>query len=356
MKKTEEYIKSLSNNKERQKHSLSVINSTRLKETLELPQKQVTMSPKSPQIILRNNSKLLSPILSPTQNLSILDSPKLKTKQTNGDKNSYPTAKSTESPKKVDQGCFTSVTCSGVFSRKSDVTAKGHARHPSLTKSEIQIQMYVDANSKQNNGSNIIQATGTISRAIEPENEKLTNLPPAIGGISGKNSPTKIPSPVHSSLSRPRSRNSINSLNIDLSDSSLETESFLKPTQNYINSLQKRLSLDSDQESDYDNKCNLRLNNESQKSLHVRHNSFDDKNLKLLNKLEHFQNKNLQGIDQTFTNKLNQYPQQAKSLHKVQNSPNNSPIRRSSSFSTKNPFINVQTKLANVTPKETNIK
>lgn len=282
MKKTEEYLESL------------------------------TKKPASPK-------RLLSPILSPTQNLSIVDR-----KDTEMNKILYPTVRAKTGIHGVDQGCFTSVTSSGAFSRKGDT--RKHTRQPSLTKSEVQIQTYVDIGCAHSNGP--------PASVVEPPAPKVTNLPPAIGGVSG--SPTKIPSPVHSV--RPRSRNSVSSLNIDLSDSSLETESFLKPTQNYINSLQKRLSLDSDS-SDYDNKTNLRLNNETcdllkQKSLHVRHNSFDDKHLKISNKLEHFQNKNLQGIDQTYTNKLNQY------RHKLQNSPNNSPIRRSSSFSNKNQFIN----------------
>ncbi|KAK4873298.1 hypothetical protein RN001_015327 [Aquatica leii] len=335
MKKTEEYIQSLTITKEQRPRptSIGIVRSK--------PQEQV-LHPNIPEP--SKNQKALSPILSPTQNLSIVDV------DTTINKILYPSPKSKTGINfdGFDQGCFTSVTSSGAFSRKDDSKRKGHTRQPSLTKSEVQIQTYVDVGCTHSNG---------VVQTQTPE-EPVANLPPAIGGISGKSSPTKIPSPLHTSLTRPRSRNSVSSLNIDLSDSSLETESFLKPTQNYINSLQKKISLDSDQDSDYDSKNNLRLNNETrdllkQKSLHVRHNSFDDQNIKISNKLEHFQNKNLQGIDQTYTNKLNQYSQK---VHKLQNSPNNSPIRRSSSFSNKNQFIN-QPKVSNLgTTKDVNIR
>lgn len=437
MKKTEEYIRSLSNGKERPRRptlpransagnartkDVTYLKSKEQPQVLQVAQKQLIPSPKSPNIpqspnifsqsssqknIFEQKPKVLSPIMSPTQNMSITDVPneqnKIKNDNETYEKILYPSPKAKTGisiEQVLDQGCFTSVTSSGAFSRRTEIKDKGHTRQPSLTQSEIQVQMYVDAGSGQNNG--IVHAALTVNRpsgkviekqeitkmsetknnidrksSTESDNceptvvhgnllmGKVANLPPAVGGISGKSSPTKIPSPVHTALSRPRSRNSVSSLNIDLSDSSLETESFLKPTQNYINSLQKRLSLDSDQDSDYDNKCNLRLNNETQdllkqKSMHVRHNSFDDKNVKISNKLEHFQNKNLQGIDQTYTNKLNQYSQN-KVVHKIQNSPNNSPIRRSSSFSAnKNQFINVQPKVTNLSPtgvpKDTNIR
>ncbi|KAF5300714.1 hypothetical protein FQA39_LY11076 [Lamprigera yunnana] len=319
MKKTEEYLQSLIVNKEQ--------SAAKLKETKTSKQCNVLEALKS--------QKTLSPILSPTQNLSIID-------VVEQDKILYPSPKAkTGINCGHDQGCFTSVTSSGAFSRKGESKIKEHIRQPSLTKSEVQIQTYVD----------ICNHTNGVVQTMTPEEKapsKVINLPP-----SGKNSPSKIPSPVHA-LIRPRSRNSVSSLNIDLSDSSLETESILKPTQNYIHSLQKRISLDSDQDSDYDTK--IRLNNETrdlmkQKSLHVRHNSFDDRNAKISNKLEHFQNKNLQSIDQTYTNKLNQYLPQTK-VHKLQNSPNNSPIRRSSSFSNKNQFIN-QPKIPN---KDINIR
>ncbi|KAK5640132.1 hypothetical protein RI129_010943 [Pyrocoelia pectoralis] len=343
MKKTEEYIKSLSKSKQRRSLPARPNSAGYIYGKPTPPSKPPKT--KSPTLLQspKEKSRILSPILSPTQNLSIVDQ-----KNTEMNKILYPSSRA-KTGIGYDQGCFTSVTSSGAFSRKGE-TSK-HTRQPSLTKSEVQIQTYVDVGCAHSNG------TAPIEPKMSPEHKsKLTNLPPAVGGISGKTSPTKIPSPVHSALSRPRSRNSVSSLNIDLSDSSLETESFLKPTQNYINSLQKRLSLDSDPDSDYDNKTNLRLNNETcdllkQKSLHVRHNSFDDKNLKISNKLEHFHNKNLQSIDQTYTNKLNQY------AHKLQNSPNNSPIRRSSSFSNKNQFINPpKVSNLNITTKDINLR
>lgn len=329
MKKTEEYVRSLINNCHKPLPTKQLVSKSRLK--AKLPQSpDLTSAPQSPILPTQNikNLKLLSPILSPTQNMSI-ESP-----------TQMPTSKET------DYGCFTSVTSSGAFSRKGEFKEKRHARRPSLTKSEIQIQTYTeDAQS----------GSGILMRRSDKEVHEIENLIQAVKNLppSGKNSPSKIPSPIHS-LSHPRSHSSVSSLNIDLSDSSLETESFLKPTQNYINSLQKRLSLDSDSDS----KCNIRLNNEAaaqhivkQKMMHVRHNSFDDRNLKISNKLEHFQSKNLQGIDQTYTNKLNQY-QMHKTVHKIQNSPNNSPIRRSSSFSSKQQN---QPKLSNLS-KDSNIR
>lgn len=332
-------------------------------------------------------TKKLSPILSPTQNISITQHVHEETeKMNNSDLNNktvnkilFPSPKARTGnglEQLADQGSIISVTSSGAFRPKTEKLKP--KRQVNLTQTEVQVEAY--------NPENIVHATFTISKSsttkltaniihvgesipvksndlanVDCNSDvgrvqaslcvgKKTNLPPAIGGMSGKVSPTKIPSPVHS-VSRPRSRNSVNSLNIDLSDSSLETESYLKPTQNYINSLQQRLSLDSDNENDFNTKY---LNNDTrnllkQKPTHTRHNSFDDRNLKS-NKLEHFQNKNLL-IDQTYTNVLNQYQNK-----KIQNSPNNSPIKRSSSFSTKNQ-INTQTKCSNLTTnKESNIR
>lgn len=339
-----------------------------------------------------DKSKLLSPILSPTQNMSIIQAIE-NPKQMNNDNDDlhnktftkimFPSPKSKTGiglEQAVDQGSVISVTSSGAFRSKSE-KQRGHVRQLSLTKSEIHVEAYTG-----DRDEGIVHAAVTVTRA-KPVNlstnivnvqsinaksadnkggengddsnvvyanlvmEKVTNLPPS----SGKTSPTKIPSPVHN-ISRPRSRNSVSSLNIDLSDSSLETESYLKPTQNYIMTLERRLPLDSDHDSDYDNKYNnIPLNNDTrnllkQKLTHVRHNSFDDRNLKVLNKLEHFQNKNLQGIDQT-AKVLNQYPQN-KVVHKIQNSPNNSPIKRSSSFSNKNQMNTKNTNLQ----KDTNLR
>lgn len=283
----------------------------------------------------------------------------------------------------LDQGSVISITSSGAFRSKSEQEKK-HVRQLSLTKSETHVEAYVGGKSEDegiihaaltvnrpkavNLSTNIVNVQSIPTQTCDSKSNgndvicdsygnlvlgKVSNLPPSIGGISGKVSPTKIPSPKHN-LSRPRSRNSVSSANIDLSDSSLETESYLKPTQNYIMTLERRLPVESE-DSDYENKY-VTLNNDTrnllkQKLTHVRHNSFDDRNLKVFNKLEHFQNKNLQGIDQT-PKVLNQYTQN-KVIPKIQNSPNNSPIRRSSSFSTKNQ-INV--KNTNIVQKETNIK
>lgn len=134
--------------------------------------------------------------------------------------------------------------------------------------------------------------------------------------------PTKIPSPIHS-LSRPRSRTSL-----ELTD---ETELYLKQTQNVITSLQAR------------------LNSETQ-TKHVRHNSFDSKNTTnvLNNKLVNFQTKTFQNIDQT--KQPNVGIATRSPTHKLYNSPNNSPIKRSNSFSIKqiSSFINTCTPSSDV--------
>lgn len=332
--------------------------------------------------------KKLSPILSPTQNFSVVESFEDRVKVMNNggveentsfNKIMFPSLKSKSgisSEQEIDQGSVISITSSGAFRPRSEKEKK-QARMLTLTKSAIQVETYTeDAYSssdnivhatlslnKPNNLPNLTTNIINLSENVTLKNNeiqnhsdldsiqkrKVTNLPPSVGGVSGKQSPTKIPSPVHSNRSQ-HSRNSSSSLNVDLSDSSLETESYLKPTQNIINSLQQKLSLDSDNESDYKPKI---LNNDARnlikmKPTHVRHNSFDDRSLKS-NKLEHFQNKNLL-IDQT-SNLFNQYQNKT---HKIQNSPNNSPIRRSSSFSTKNQ-INLQSKCSNI-PKENNLR
>lgn len=339
----------------------------------------------TPQKTQRNTSyevhqqktKMLSPILSPTQNISITDNVQEDKEKMNNVETDILNKTFTKilfpSPKAkngngleqcVDQGSIISVTSSGAFRPKNEV--KSYKKKINLTQTEVQVEAY--------NPESIVHATFTINR---PTSAKLTanivhvgesipnmnnteshsnigkivNLPPAVGGVSGKISPTKIPSPVHT-ITRPRSRNSISAINVDLSSDNMDTESFLKPTQNYITTLQQKLSFDSDNENEY-------LNNDArnlikQKPTHARHNSFDDRSLKS-NKLEHFRNKNLL-IDQTYTNVLNQYT--PNKVHKIQNSPNNSPIRRSSSFSTKNQ-INTQPKCSNLEtniPKELNIK
>ncbi|RZC42252.1 GPI-anchored adhesin-like protein PGA55 [Asbolus verrucosus] len=404
-KKTEEYIKNL--NTYKQKSETDAVKTTQelnLNETSEVTVQSPKPSNKFMQQSTPNyknfahkaNAKMLSPILSPTQNLSITQNDDGKQVNSDGDdlanktftKIMFPSPKARNGNglgQLVDQGSVISVTSSGAFRSKSE-KEKPNVRKLSLTKSEIQVEAYVGDKVEVNenvfhvavtsNKNNLRKLTANIVnvQSISTKNNdingtsdekmvggnlvvgKVSNLPPTVGSFSGKVSPTKIPSPIHT-LSRPRSRNSISSLNVDLSDSSLETESYLKPTQNCINSLQQRLSLDSDQDSDYDNKYGLQLNNTphnllKQRATHIRHNSLDDKSMKISNKLEHFQSKNLQGIDQTYSNMFNQYN---KVMHKIQNSPNNSPIRRSSSFSTKNQ-INIPAKNTNLVQQESNLR
>ncbi|KAK9885780.1 hypothetical protein WA026_013650 [Henosepilachna vigintioctopunctata] len=381
IEKTQEYIRSLANfdrylqiNEKEKSHtpdlklskagSKSCINSD-VSKTLNHPQS--------------SSDKLLSPILSPTQNLSITE-----TVNPNTDNQldqtftriMIPTEKSKKKnglDQLIDRGSVISVTSSGVFRSNKEAENKP-PRRLSLTKSEIQVEAYVDESIKVEQPSkqfsykrvvtpklsaNVINVQNISVKSKDMEEgsdgeevrpELVPHLPPAVGGISGKNSPTKIPSPINT-LSRPRSRNSLSSQNIDLSDSSIETESYLKSTQSCINSLQKRLSLDSDQDSDLDNKYGIALNNTAhsllkQKTSHTRHNSLDGRGIKISNKLEHFQSKNLQGIDQTYVNKFNQCAA-TQVIQKIQNSPNNSPIRRSSSFSLKNQ-INLGNKNINI--------
>lgn len=275
-------------------------------------------------------------------------------------------AKKPKDHEECDRGVFTLVTTSGVLNKRPQY--KGHNRQPSLVKSVVAVETYPTTMST-NNGAQIVHSAvyvpqNIVEQRIEPKSPTETNrsinkgyivqknskvesveymeqLPlNTSGGSSGKNSPTKIPSPIHTLKSR--NRNSYCSTNDFYSDSSLETESYLKPTQNIITSLQQRLSLDSDSDDHHERKYNMPLNNEAKvllksKPVHVRHNSFDDKNLnKLPNKLEHFHCKNLQTIDQTLKT-CNQYSHN-KIVH--QNSPNNSPIRRSSSLSLKNQLDN----------------
>ncbi|KAJ8966586.1 hypothetical protein NQ314_003438 [Rhamnusium bicolor] len=133
-------------------------------------------------------------------------------------------------------------------------------------------------------------------------------------------------------------------MNVEFSDSSLDTDLILRPTQNYINSLQQRLSLDSDPDSDYDARYGMQLNNTAhllkQRASHTRHNSLDDRTMNISNKLEHFQNKNLQGDPAVFQQKIKSIPQKNTNVINPQkesnicNSPSltrNSSIQRSSS-------------------------
>ncbi|XP_049819674.1 uncharacterized protein LOC109596240 isoform X2 [Aethina tumida] len=387
--KTEQYIRSLAEAREKKIPPLNIKENEVVKavQMLKLNEETALKSPKSPlgrRSFLPPCSpklipvKTLSPITSPTQNISITAT--LQEKINNSDEvvlnNTFtkimypsPKAKNNGLDEFVDQGSVISVTSSGAFRSKSDKPKRKY----SLSKSEVQVEAFIDDKPVFNEVTEVKPSRNTpklTANIVNVQNIEVnkpnisiegygklgttTNLPPAVGGYSGKNSPTKIPSPIHTY--RPRSRGSI-SHNIDLSDSSLDTENILKPTQNFINSLQQRLSLDSDPDSDFEMKCGMQLNNTAhllkQRANHIRHNSLDDRTMNVSNKLEHFQNKNLQGIDQTYSNVFNQYGTN-RVIHKIQNSPNNSPIRRSSSFTTKNQ-INTIAKNTNVTQKEVNV-
>lgn len=361
-KKTEDYVKSLMDNpkdKSCENQAASETITIVKPQTLDLNSQRVVR-------LLDQKPKALSPILSPTQQFSITQS-NLKPEDRKDvralfNQIMFPNAKDkpTISPEGVvDQGNIISVTSSGAFRSKSD-KGKKHIKNFCLSKSGVQIEAYTEnkyqneivvhaaltlnKSSGANLTANVIHVSDNLSK-VNAEN-KDSPCEVLIRGNSNL-SPTKIPSPIHSS--RPRSRNSAGFVNTDLSDSSLETDSYLKPTQNIIKTLQQRLSLDN---SDHDISPAKYLNNDARNLLkkpsHLRHNSFDDKNLKISNKLEHFQNKNLQSIDQTYTNMLNHYK-----TNKIQNSPNNSPIRRSSSFSTKTQ--NNANRNLNLPSKETNI-
>ncbi|CAG9761256.1 unnamed protein product [Ceutorhynchus assimilis] len=324
--KTEEYIRSLPTTVKSEDISCSSYSL----------QNSFTLPPVPPIKSYNNVKKLLSPILSPTQNLSIIDNDSLDLIK----------------PKKsLDEGAVISVSSSGAFRIKTE-----EKRRLSLTKSEIHVEAYIDGqiyneqklnNSKASKKGHLTANIVNVqSIEVAPDNGevfngclgfgKIGNLATVTTGLppptpTGKTSPSKIPSPIHT-LSRPRSRNSLSALPSD----DFDTETILKPTRNYINSLQQKLSLDSDQDSDYEMKYGLQLNNTAhllkQRALHIRHNSLDDRTIN--NKLEHFQNK--QPIDQTYTNVFSQYSKHQKVVNKINNSPSNSPIRRSSSFSNRN--------------------
>nr|CAH7720921.1 unnamed protein product [Callosobruchus chinensis] len=380
-KKTEEYIDSLSSKryKGKTKSDMEKINAPKYQHILmESPKSPTRQKVENPYSVSQKTKKAPSPLMSPTQNLSITQDIEKQQSGSDGEHNKTFTKimlpNSTTGHSKIDryhdQGSIISVTSSGAFKAKCN---KKHALN--LTKSEVQVQAYIDDNMDKTNKEGVktahkltaniinvqsIEVKSTLDNEclcanlvlgklsdISPKcTSPVTSLPPMVGG---KTSPTKIPSPIHT-LSHPRSRNSISSLNVEHSDHNFDTDLILKPTQNYINSLQQRLLVDSDPDSDYDVKYGLQLNNTAhllkQKTSHIRHNSLDDRTMNISNKLEHFQNKNFIGIDQTYTNLFNQYSQN-KVIHKIQNSPNNSPIRRSSSFSTKNQFDS---------PKNTNIQ
>ncbi|XP_066148416.1 uncharacterized protein [Euwallacea fornicatus] len=315
---------------------------------------------------LIQGKKPLSPILSPTQNLSLITNEKKRQSPVHTPR--VKSAPSNIEKQKSDQGSIISVTSSGVFRSKNEEQRKLE-RRLSLTKSEVHVEAYVDGkiynedmlnNSSARPGSNrkskltanivnvqsieVNSGSGADVGSVVSASFSLGrsgNVATVTTGLpltpTGKTSPTKIPSPIHT-ISRPRSRNNLSAMPDDF-----DTDTILRPTRNYINSLQQKLSQDnSDQDSDYEQKYGLQLNNTAhllkQRALHIRHNSLDDKTIN--NKLEHFQNKNLQPIDQTYTNVFGQYPRQ-KVVNKINNSPSNSPIRRSSSFSNRNQINNV---------------
>ncbi|VEN38002.1 unnamed protein product [Callosobruchus maculatus] len=385
-KKTEEYIDSLSNTryKQKTKSDTEKMNTPKYQDLLlDSPKSPTRWKVENPYSVSQKTKKAPSPLMSPTQNLSITQDIEKQQSGSDGEHNKTftkillpnPTTGHTKIDKYQDQGSIISVTSSGAFKAKCK-----KKQILNLTKSEVQVQAYIDDKAHNDNSDRTnkesVKATPKLTaniinvQSIEVKSTldndclcanlvlgKLTNispkctspvttLPPMVGG---KTSPTKIPSPIHT-LSHPRSRNSISSLNVEHSDHNFDTDLILRPTQNYINSLQQRLLVDSDPDSDYDVKYGLQLNNTAhllkQKTSHIRHNSLDDRTMNISNKLEHFQNKNFIGIDQTYTNLFNQYSQN-KVIHKIQNSPNNSPIRRSSSFSTKNQFDS---------PKNTNVQ
>lgn len=427
-KKTEEYVKSLSTMRNHLLQNVTTFVNTPISKENEVTKGVQVLnmlesdnglkSPRSPTVRKFDKlastavqpksvtGKVLSPIMSPTQNMSITQNSEEEADKTlnNGECDVHnktftkimfpsPKAKHNGLEQAYDHGSVISVTSSGAFKPKKE---KKCERKYSLSKSEVQVQAYIDGKNytdgviesvretqvKRNkpkltanivnvqsievkkpnislDSSGVISANVVFEKVsnISPVSCQTSNLPPVVGSYSGKSSPTKIPSPIHT-ISRPRSRNSLNSVNNEFSDSNLDTDLILKPTQNYINSLQQRLSLDSDAESDYDGKYSIQLNNTAhllkQKASHTRHNSLDDRTMNISNKLEHFQNKNLQGIDQTYTNLFNQYSQN-KVIHKIQNSPNNSPIKRSSSFSTKNQINSPKNTNVIIPQKESNI-
>ncbi|XP_030756581.1 uncharacterized protein LOC115882557 isoform X2 [Sitophilus oryzae] len=372
-KKTEDYILSLSNPTHFSDDNIAQPSSRLCPEEPTVDNKSLTDRIKFMTLPLKSPTgrsfpnKLLSPILSPTQNLSLVEK-EMQAPNSPSHRHQRGQAKAT------DEGAVVSVTSSGAFRAKSEEQRRLE-RKLSLSKSEIHVEAYVDGKMynerKLNNArtssyrpnnltANIVNvqslevagcdAEGVVSASLVFG--KMGGAIPVTSGLpptpTGKASPTKIPSPLHS-LSRPRSRNSFSAPTDDM-----DTEFILKPTQNYINTLQHKLSLDSDQDSDYEMKYGLQLNNTAhllkQKNSHIRHNSLDDKST-INNKLEHFQNKNLQSIDQTYSNLLNQY----KVVNKINNSPSDSPIRRSSSFSNRNQINQVKSSNLNGRPKETNL-
>lgn len=263
----------------------------------------------------------------------------------------------------LDQGSVISVTSSGAFRARNDLQRKS-----SLTKSDIYVEAYTDHQMelriKQQTtpahtlSANLVHMTSTISSSSSsqctgnPVNNtmKLSNLPPSSGGGGGKSSPSKIPSPMMgAAIIRPRSRNGNNESDGSGGSNSLETECYLRPTQQLLCQLEKRLENTEKMRQQQQQQQQVWNNDLAKRPVHVRHNSLDSRNVDVAaNKLEHFQRKNFPCIDQTGDGgggvgngglfgaaHSAVTPHQQSIVRKVQNSPNNSPIRRSSSFTTK---------------------
>lgn len=143
-KKTEEYIRSLSNTKSLTDDSVKCSPRSFLEEVVTETKlsndktKYMTLSLKSPTASSTKSfpGKVLSPILSPTQNLSLVET----NRATSSPKNQRATAKST------DAGTIISVTSSGVFRIKTE-DERRLERKLSLSKSDIQVEAYVDGRS-----------------------------------------------------------------------------------------------------------------------------------------------------------------------------------------------------------------
>ncbi|KAJ8937074.1 hypothetical protein NQ318_009844 [Aromia moschata] len=176
-KKTEEYVKSLSTMRDHVLLNTSQVapgNKSNVKETevttgvqaLNFLDKNELKSPKSPTVRVfeklastptqpKNTlGKALSPIMSPTQNMSITQEIEDKTeKQLNNSECDLhdktftkimfpsPKAKRDGLEQAFDQGSVISVTSSGAFKPKNE---KKLERKYSLTKSEVQVQAYID--------------------------------------------------------------------------------------------------------------------------------------------------------------------------------------------------------------------
>lgn len=140
--KTVEYIKSLSIGKYLSEDSSSVSTSQISGSSSTISSLQSSFSanglPPVPPLKSNDNKfempvkKLLSPILSPTQNVSMVDRP-----------SPVPSPKLKLVSQKSDEGAVISVTSSGAFRSKSEEKARLE-RRLSLTKSEVHVEAYID--------------------------------------------------------------------------------------------------------------------------------------------------------------------------------------------------------------------